>query len=235
MKKPLIGIVGRPDIATEKDKGIYVSENYRKAIIEAGGNPLLILPPQDIVYIDNIPKEINHLKEEEKRMIVKQIKLCDGILITGGYQIYEYDCFIADYCIENDIPIIGICMGMQVLGSYFRRQKEYVKITEPNDVNGINHRRKKCKYAHKVEILPDTILSQLFTHKIIKVNSFHRYHVPNALGFTISALSEDGLIEGIELVGKRCVIGIQWHPEVMQKYDEEQKNILSYFIKSCRK
>lgn len=235
MKKPIIGIVGRPDIATEQDRAIYVSENYRKGVIAAGGNPILILPPQLETYIDFSPRLVEALKEEEKQMLIEQVKRCDGVLLPGGYRIYEYDCFLADFLIDHDIPVLGICMGMQALASYEKRKhSKSVKHTEKNKEDGLNHRRKKVKYAHTNHLVPGTHLASLFSSSSIRVNSFHRYHVKEAPGFVISAYSEDGLIEAIELPKKRYVLGVQWHPEVMQNYCEEQKEILVDFVRTCR-
>lgn len=43
--------------------------------------------------------------------------MCNGIVMPGGCKIYYYDKFIAKYAIENDIPVLGICLGMQILAS----------------------------------------------------------------------------------------------------------------------
>ena len=41
----------------------------------------------------------------------EQIALCDGIVLQGGGYVDEYECFIAKFCYDYDIPILGICAG----------------------------------------------------------------------------------------------------------------------------
>ena len=43
------------------------------------------------------------------------VDLCDGIIIPGGYRIYEFYKYITEYAIKKDIPVLGICLGMQTL------------------------------------------------------------------------------------------------------------------------
>lgn len=43
-QKPIIGIIGRPDIVNDNDEVICVWEKTRKAIVRKGGIPLLVLP-----------------------------------------------------------------------------------------------------------------------------------------------------------------------------------------------
>ena len=76
LTKPIIGIVGRKD-----NEIIKVNNSIVKAIIKCGGNPILILPS-------------NRLKDI--------LKICDGIVMPGGTDIYDYDKYICNYAIEND-------------------------------------------------------------------------------------------------------------------------------------
>ena len=55
------------------------------------------------------------------------------------------------------------------------------------------------------------------------VNSFHNYHSEENNLFNICAISEDNIIEGIELEGKRFILGIQWHPEISYDFDDNSK------------
>jgi gamma-glutamyl-gamma-aminobutyrate hydrolase PuuD len=46
------------------------------------------------------------------------------------------------------------------------------------------------------------------------VNSFHHQAVDRiGDGLVVSARSEDGVVEGLEMPGRRFVVGVQWHPE----------------------
>ena len=96
--KPIIGIVGRCDKSYLDKTTICVFDNYRKAVIKYGGIPILILPPQDIDYFNSNPKDLDRLTNEEKNILIKQLELCNGIIMPGGNKRFEYDNFICDYC-----------------------------------------------------------------------------------------------------------------------------------------
>ena len=74
-------------------------------------------------------------------------------------------------------------------------------------------------------------MSSIITEVTILVNSKHRYHVTETNKFKVSAYSEDGLIEAIEMPNKKFVLGVQWHPEKMYYYDENADKIFKRFVK----
>lgn len=79
-KKPIIGILARPEVIYENLNIMYVFESSRNAIIHSGGIPMLILPSKQMVYYNN--KEIA-LTDEDKEMLNAQVDVCDGILMPG--------------------------------------------------------------------------------------------------------------------------------------------------------
>ena len=52
----------------------------------------------------------------------------------------------------------------------------------------------------------------------------------NIKNLDISAYSEDGYVEAVELRDKRFCLGVKWHPELMLE-DEFTKNLFKEFIK----
>ena len=113
--KPIIGVLARPYMT---DNGRYVMsilENIRKAVIKSGGIPLMILPTQNMNYLNN--KE-TILTDEDKEILNSQIDLCDGILMPGGDRIYFYDKYVCSIANRRHLPLFGICMGMQVMCNY---------------------------------------------------------------------------------------------------------------------
>ena len=73
--KPIIGIVGRASVENIGRPAISVLENYRQAIIKAGGIPILILPPQKVEYENIIPKDVSKLDDEDIEILNAQLKL----------------------------------------------------------------------------------------------------------------------------------------------------------------
>ena len=48
------------------------------------------------------------------------------------------------------------------------------------------------------------------------------------------AVSPDGLIEAVKMVGKRFVYAVQWHPEYMFKTDDDSLKVFSWFVENCK-
>jgi putative glutamine amidotransferase len=67
---------------------------------------------------------------------------------------------------------------------------------------------------HKVNITPRTQLHEILGEQQFEVNTYHReVLVSLSDDLVISAASDDGLIEAIEVPSKKFAIGVQWHPE----------------------
>ena len=232
--KPIIGIVGRTNKIKNNKYNIFVNDNHRRAVIESGGIPISILPTQNIKYEKmNNKKENNPLSEEEQEDIIRVIEKCDGIILQGGNYSYYYDEFIARYCLENDIPILGTCMEMQVLAAVdcnTSRMKN-VSFIESN----INHKQIKAKYVHNININKDSLLHKIICKDEIKVNSRHMYKIINVNNAKVSAKSEDEIIEAIEFPNKKFALGVQWHPEDLYDTDENMLKIFKTLIKASSK
>ena len=196
--KPIIGVVGRTGVSKEKHKIYSIYDDISKSIYNSGGIPICITPTKNI-------KEI--------------LSICNGIIFQGGDEFTNYELEYLKYAYENDIPTLGICLGMQLM-STFLGGKEY---------NVENHKVPNKKYVHKIIINENSKLYKIINKKEIYVNSRHKTGISTPK-CTISATSIDGVIEGIEDNTKRFFIGLQWHPESMISYDENSKKIFEYFI-----
>jgi len=227
--KPIIGIVSRPQLRDNGIKVDVINNMSRRAIIKNGGIPMGILPTQDINYYDIEGKDMPKLTDEEKEDIINQINKCDGILLQGGTRWYEYDEFITNYIIENDIPSLFICMSMQLLNSMNYKN------------NGINYTLEKIgghrsdeDYVHDINIKEDSFLYKILGKNKIKVNSLHSYAVVDS-DLNVIATSSEGIIEGVDMMNKRFIVGLQWHPEKMIDFDEDANKVFKYFINKCKK
>lgn len=231
--KPIIGVIGRPDILESGTLSMCLWENVRLAIVKKGGIPFLIAPNQNVNYNLHDPENVPKLTEQEKDELYYLTNICDGLIIPGGDKWYEYDEVLYKYALEKDMPILGICAGMQIIGKMDTDQDKPVKdITIRNDTL-VNHKVRGQKYVHNVDIMDNTNLKDIVGDNRINVNSSHNYHIDKVNKLTISAYSEDGLIEAVEYSDKKFVLGVQWHPEAMLDYDAAANKIIDAFIRHC--
>lgn len=218
--KPIIGVLARPYMT---DNGRYVMcilENIRKAVIKSGGIPLMILPTQNMNYLNN---RETVLSDEDKEILDTQIDLCDGILMPGGDRIYFYDKYVCKVANEKHLPLFGICMGMQVMCNYNNEN-----INEKVD----GHKEPKGNYIHDVTINKDSKLYDIIQKENITVNSLHGYKVPNSGEYKATAFCDNTIIEAIEKKDEIFNLGVQWHPEI--HFDENDQKLFKNFIDACK-
>lgn len=194
----IIGIITRKSVSEEGHNISIIYKDIEKSIIDNGGIPI------------GITLTFNYKK---------QIDMCDGIILQGGDDFEEYDLDAVKYIYEIDKPVLGICLGMQLMGVLFGG----------NLIDVSNH-KKTLSYVHSVKINKNSKAYNIFKKDIIKVNSRHK-SVVKYTKLNVSGISNDGSIEIIEDPNKKFFLGVQWHPENMIDYDNIQKNLFKYFIK----
>lgn len=235
MRKPYIGIT--IDLEYEKDRFV-LNSRYVEAIQAVEGIPVLI----------------PFCRDEEVSAYMNRV---DGVLLTGGDDIdgryfneptYRFagkiipqrdqqEICIAKICLQENIPILGICRGMQIMaiaagGSIYQDiEKQYAKLPL------IKHKQEAPRWygSHRVHIVNASKLGAIVRKEFIYVNSFHHQGI-REIGdsMIISARSEDQLIEGFEDQNHRFYLGVQWHPEHMYEKDMEQKRIFQNLILAAR-
>ena len=194
--KPIIGIINRKEKLQSGTKILYTYEEISNKIKEKG-----------------IPIGINPDLDE--------IKLVNGIILQGGDKFDEKEIEIVKYAYKNDIPLLGICLGMQIM-AFWAGAKEY---------NVENHMKPNINNVHEVILKKDSKIYEILQKEKIIVNSRHNYQIKNTT-LEISGISSDNIIEIIEDKTKNFFIGIQWHPESLNNIDS--KRIFEYFIEKAR-
>ena len=186
---------------------------------------LQVVTKNNLKYIHNKCNYIALLNYDNELINPEILKLCDGIIIQGGSDIYPYHFQIIDYCYHNNIPVLGICMGHQILGLYS------LSSNNENDLIKINNHYHKDK-NHIINIKENTLLYKLFGPSL-EVNTRHLYAIKKVKSpFKVSAISQDNIIEAIEYIDdNHFLLGVQFHPE-----DLDNTEILyNYFLKEVLK
>ena len=150
--------------------------------------------------------------------LIKELAcICDGIILPGGDNFVDNDFKLVEYLYDNDIPTLGICLGMQSMSEYFNGRV---------DVNVEGHHSTN-EYVHPISICRDSLLYKILGKDEIMVNSRHHSAIPYT-NLKVSARSEDGVIEAIESDEKDFFLGLEWHPESL--CDDNTNKIFGYFL-----
>lgn len=239
MQRPLIGITTGIQISSEGlfsgNERAFVSMDYVRAVLAAGGTPVL-LPS-----IEDLPAIRSHVAK------------MDGILLSGGYDLDpqyfgeepepklgpviterdEYELEVMKVVREQEKPLLGICRGVQVMNVACGGTL-YQDISEINGVIKHYQDSKKFVPGHTTEIVPGTKLYAILGETTIKTNSFHHQAVKDvAPGFVVSACAKDGIIEAIE-APEAYMLGVQWHPEMMFAKYSVMLNVFRWLVDAAR-
>lgn len=184
-----------------------------------------VISKNNLRHIHNKCNYISIINYDNSLIDTEILDICDAIIFQGGSEIYPYHFQILDYCIKNNIPTLGICMGHQIIGLYSnnsQNEDDLIKIENHND----------SKITHKINTTPDSILEKTLGTKTL-VNSRHDFAVKKIKKpFKVTAVAEDGTIEAIEYIDENhFIIGVQFHPEDLKSCE----NLYNYFIKEVLK
>lgn len=229
MGKVIVGIVAKYRDGDEKQKIVdsRIRNEVKQAVFDNGGIAIGIISPNDEIQ----PAGDDWMKYNDlidKENVIRQIKLCDGIILQGGNANEAYEPFIAKYCYDNDIPCLGICAGQNSIvrglgGTTY-------KISNPE-----KHNQPRKEYVHSVHIDTSSKFYNIVKVAEIMVNSRHKRTVGNCLLLDKVGFCEDGYADIVESKDKTFYIGVRFHPESLYKVDENMNNIFKKFIESCKK
>lgn len=226
--KPLIGIMERPEMTRGKNSVTVMYDDVRSVIIKMGGVPIGIAPTTPISYVDKGYLDVRNMTKLEFLDMTSIIDLCGGVIFPGGDNVLDYDLKALEYCYQNKIPTLAICLGMQEMGTLFDGDVELLGNTN------IKHREKKTIYAHPVRIDKTSKLYEIVKKEVIQVNSFHKSYVVHPK-LDVVALAPDGTIEAIEDKKHPFFIGVQWHPESIYTYDMVSQKLFFNFFEHVKK
>ncbi len=203
-----------------------------------------------IQWLTSFPEQIEIVELNHSNNSPEELLKCTGLLLTGGQdinpEIYnqtndrglsknisekrdKFERELLDIALKNNIPILGICRGLQITnahlgGSLFQHIDNHRNESSSEDLE------------HSVEIFENTFLERIVKQKNGIVNSAHHQAVDKvAESLRVSAISNDGIVEALEWKvpeNKSPLLLVQWHPERMKNKNENpfSKEILNWFI-----
>lgn len=212
-KRPVIGITGNYEDLTCK-----LGRGYYQSVVEAGGVPVVIPPVAD------------------KHVIINTLEHIDALILSGGGDINPLwageepsprlhginqerdlpELLIARLAYNRQIPMLGICRGIQTLATAFGG-----KVSQDIcDVATVKHSQDadRSEATHSVTIEQDSTLFNIYKEDKLMVNSFHHQAVAEAGDkFRVVAKSADGIVEAMESTEFKSILGVQWHPECLEE------------------
>ena len=200
----------------------------------AEDNPRTFVAPEPYVrFLEHAGAEVVLVSPDTSPAnFIRRMEECNGLMIPGGNDIEPWryrqepiagldapvpvrDTFelsAVRYALLEDVPYLGICRGCQILnvalgGGLWQRL-----------ATGVNHWPDAAfsEPAHEVRLEEGSLLAQAAGQLVIQVNSLHKQAI-NDLGDNVRAVAfaPDGVVEGIQVLGQRFCLGVQWHPEYM--------------------
>jgi putative glutamine amidotransferase len=238
-RRPVIGIctaLARADWGVwEQREAALLAFTYIEAIQRAGGMAVMIPPDGGL---EHEPDEI--------------LDLLDGLILAGGndidpahYGAHRHpethhlvperdrsELALATRAVERDIPVLGICRGMQLINVAFGGT-----LTQhlPDELGHEDHRRTPGNFDgcdHDVRLAAGSLAARAAGEELHGSKSHHHQGIATiGAGLVVTGRSTiDNLPEAIEAPGRRFVLGVQWHPEA-----DEQSRVVGAIVAQARR
>ncbi|TAL60962.1 MAG: gamma-glutamyl-gamma-aminobutyrate hydrolase family protein [Bacteroidetes bacterium] len=200
------------------------------------------------------------LKLSSKENNISDLEKCDGIVLSGGEDVHpkyyghpewmerkdelkldvneardEFEMKVIDAAYKKKIPMLGICRGLQIANVYFKG----TLIPDINKENLKQHSKDSgADKIHNLKVESGSCLNGIISSNSGEVNSAHHQAADKiGEGLKVSARSEDGTIESLELKDPKqhpFLLLVQWHPErVAEQKNPFASGLKEMFIKKC--
>jgi putative glutamine amidotransferase len=228
--RPVIGICAAIESARWAAWEVEVNlspRTYSLAVQRAGGLAL-ILPPDDVVA--ESPDEL--------------LDMLDGLILAGGSDIDpasygaqphpetrgtrpqrdRFEIALGTRALERDMPMLGICRGMEMLN--------VIQGGTLNQHLGLElHRHTPGVFAdHGVRLESGSLAERVVGGDHTEVKSAHHQGLEElGEGVVASGYADDGIVEAVELPDRRFAVGVLWHPE-----EDERSRVIGELVDEAR-
>ncbi len=195
---------------------------YLDMVVEAGGWPVLV-PPVGACVGDAV--------DVTASAIGPVLDAVDGLVVIGGGDVAsarygqdldgrnggmndrrdELELQLVDAAIDRDLPLLAICRGHQVLNVLFGG----TLVQQLPDLLGSARHQPAAGSFGEVTVVtePGTHVHRLLGERTEVLCSHHQAIDDVGESLLVSARSDDGVVEAVEVLGRSFVVGVQWHPE----------------------
>jgi putative glutamine amidotransferase len=135
--------------------------------------------------------------------------------------------------LDNDLPILAICHGMQLLNVHYGGTLHQHLGDNPTHLQHDNGYPVPGP-IHKMKVESDSQLAKVFGGTRLPINSHHHQGLDDLAGpLRGCAWAEDGVLEGIVSTEHSFVVGVQWHPEVMVENFTSQLSLFHALVEAA--
>jgi gamma-glutamyl-gamma-aminobutyrate hydrolase PuuD len=243
LARPLIGVS-----ASLHDFGDYGGVGVQRPLLAAGGLPLTL--PQ-------LPEAIAPTLDALDAIVLAPGRDVDpgrygqdphALLAATEPRRDAFELELVAAALDRGLPLLGMCRGIQILnvalGGTLVQDVSLLPGEHPSDPGWTHWKRVEAASLagaeppahprHGIVIEADSLLARALGTAALEVNSFH-HQVIDRLGEGLDAVavSEDGLIEAVELPG-RPVLAVQWELQEEARVDARFQSIFEWFVGEAR-
>lgn len=232
--QPFIGLSG--SVNSEQTQH-FILRDYMKAILEAGGVPLLLSPDLDAQALEGCLERL------------------DGLLLAGGNDVDPsvygqppmpglgevnplrdaFEGALVRAALRRRMPLLGICRGVQAMNAALGGTL-YQDLPSQRPEGWLHAQTAPGSYpSHEVTVRQGTLLARVVGEGTLRVNSFHHQAVRDAAPcLRVAAQAGDGVVEALEHPDLPFFLGVQWHPERMYATDARAAALFEGLCRAAR-
>ena len=213
---------------------LSLNERYFEAILRAGGLPVM-LPLTD-----------------DEEVILDILDHIDGLLLSGGVDVLpahygeetlpacgvinkkrdDFELLITKHALERNMPIFGICRGIQVLAVAMGATL-FQDIESQLGIPAKQHKQEEPydDPVHTVRFKEGGLFERITETSLMPTNSMHHQSIKEAGdNLRIEGITMDGIIEAVSSKENEAVFGVQFHPEFLAHYSDFAARLFTYFV-----